>query len=375
VTIASPAPPPASSRRRPPPPARPPPGRPPAGLRVARAVLLAAALLGTGCGDSPAVPGPAPDPAVLVRSAPVAHGEVDRPLLAAGTVEPRDERGLGFNAGGVVARIAVREGDRVRRGQVLAELDATELAAGARQAREGLAKAERDRDRVGRLADADVAPRVAAEDAETAARVAAASAAAAEFNLRRAVLVAPDDGWVVRRLAEPGEVVAAGQAVLRVSGREGGFVVRAHLTDRDVLGLAPGQPVRVELDARPGEPLAAQVSEIARAASPGTGTYQVEFRIDPVQSPDLLGGLTAKVEIPRKVAAPAAVPLSARVEADGAAGAVFSVTEGRARRVPVRIAFLQADRAVLSGPLPGVERVVTEGADRLVDGAAVRELR
>jgi RND family efflux transporter MFP subunit len=334
---------------------------------------LVATLVAAGCAPTRAADAAAAgDPGTPVRAAAVTRGQISRPVRAGATVAPKDERALAFKVGGVVARVAVAEGERVRRGQVLAELDATEVCAGVRQAREALAKADRDRARARRLADEDVLPRAAAEDAETAAQMAAAGATAAEFNLRRTVLTAPDDGWVERRLAEPGEVVAPGQPVLRVSGRGKGFVVRASIPGRDVLGLTVGQPAEVEVDARPGQVIPGTVSEIARSARSGTGTYEVEVRLDPASSGDLLGGLTAKLTIARQVDAPASVPLNALVDADGAAGAVFAVEGPRARRVPVRVAFLQGDRAVLSEGLPGVVRVVTDGAAKLADGDAVR---
>jgi RND family efflux transporter MFP subunit len=339
---------------------------------LALAAALASLALGSACSSSLAAP-PAPPPAAVpVRSTPVARGALAVPVRASGTVHPKDERLLAFKVGGLVSRVRVQAGDRVRRGQVLAELDVTELAAGARQAREGLAKAERDAARARTLADQGALPRSAAEDAETGARVARAGADAADFNVRRALLTAQDDGWVEQRMSEPGEVVGPGQPILRVSGRGRGFVVRLGLPDRDVLGLRPGQPAAVTLDARPGVALAGAVSEIARSASRGTGTWDVEVRLLPRDTADLLGGLTAKVEIAREVQVPAAVPLAALVDADGSQGAVFAVDEGRARRVPVRIAALQGDQAILAGALPGVTRIVTDGAASLSDGAAVK---
>jgi RND family efflux transporter MFP subunit len=339
-------------------------------------VLAASLILASACTTSSAAPAPAAERAVPVRSAPVERGTVAAPVRAAGTVHPKDERALAFKVGGVVARVAVSAGDRVRRGQVLAELDATEVAAGAEQAREGLAKAERDRERTRTLAEQDVVPRALAEDADTAARVARAGLAAAEFNLRRAVLIAPDDGWVDERLVEPGEVVAPGRPVLRVSGRGRGYVVRASLADRDVLGLRPGQPARVTIDALPGAPLTGIVTEIARSASRATGTYEVEVKLAPADARgrlDLLGGLTAKVEFDRDVEVAAAVPIAALVDtdADGARAAVFAPEGGRARRVPVRVAGLQGERAVLAEPLAGVAQVITEGAAQLADGALI----
>ena len=337
--------------------------------RTFLAAPLAAFLFGSGCSPSHAAP---PEAAVAVRSAPVTRGTLLAKVRAAGTVHPKDERLLSFKVGGLVSRIRVNAGDPVRRGEILAELDPTELSAFARQAREGLEKAERDRDRARALFSEEVVPRAQAEDAETAARVARAGAEAAEYNLRRAVLSAPDDGFVEERLAEPGEVVAPGRPVLKVAGRGRGFVVRASLPDRDALGLFPGEPALAEIDARPERPIEGTVSEIARTASRATGTYDVEVRLDPARSGELLGGLSAKLEFARELEVPAAVPLSALVEADGGHGAVFAVEEGHARRVPVDIAFLEGDRVVLEGALPGVRSVVTEGAAGLSDGTPVR---
>lgn len=337
--------------------------------------LLAAAVLAAftaGCSSHAATP-PEPEPAIPIHLAPVGRGEVRRPVKAAGIVVAKDRRDLSFKVGGLLARVAVREGDSVRKGQLLASLDETELSAGVRQAREGLEKARRDRERARTLSAAGVIPRAAGEDAETAHAVAEAALEAAAFNLRHAVIVAPDDGWVDRRLAEPGEVAAPGRPVLSVSGLARGFVVRVNLPDRDVLGLAPGDPATVILDAAPGRPLPARIAEISRSATRGTGTYPVELRIAAeAGAPRLLNGLTAKVEIERSVADARTVPIAALQDGDGASGAVFVVDGDRARRVPVRVAFLQDGQVVLASGLEGVDRVVTDGAARLVDGARLR---
>jgi RND family efflux transporter MFP subunit len=309
--------------------------------------------------------------AVPVRLAPVEPGPIAYPIRAAGVVATKDGWDLSFKVGGLLARVEVREGERVARGQVLARLDATELAAGVRQAREGLEKARRDAARVAWLVANDTAPRAAAEDTRTAQAVAEAQLAAAEFNLRHATLVAPDDGWVDRRLAEPGEVIAPGRAVLRVSGVGRGFVVRASVPEQDVLGLRPGTPATVALDADPARPLSGHVTEIGRTAARGTGTYEVEVALDEARARSLPSGLTAKVEIARTVPAQGAVPLAAVVDGDGEGGAVFVVAQGVARRVPVRIALLEGDRAILAAGAAGIDRVVTDGAPRLADGARV----
>jgi RND family efflux transporter MFP subunit len=341
-------------------------------LSALSALTAAAALLSSGCGG-PAHAAPArEDGAVLVRLAPVAPGPVERPIRAAGILAAKSEWDLAFKVGGVLSRVRVHEGERVRAGQLLAELDGTELAAGVAQAREGLAKARRDAARAAGLVASESAPRVAEDDTRTGVAVAEAAVAAAEFNLRHARLLAPEDGFIDRRAAEPGEVVGPGRPVFHLSGGRA-QVVRVDLAERDVLGLAPGAAAVVVLDARPGLELPGHVTEIAHAASRGTGTWQVELAVDPARAgAPLLAGLTAKVRILRTVPAAGAVPLAAVVGGDGAAGAVFAVDGGRARRVPVAIAFLDGERAVLAGGVEHLAAVVTDGADRLTDGAPVR---
>lgn len=337
-------------------------------------LLLMVALL-PGCGRSAraAPPREPVERAVPVRAVPVQKGPVERPVRATGTVAAKREYDLAFRTGGILASVEVEAGARVRRGQVLARLDATDLAAAARGAREGAEKARRDLLRIRELRQGGSVPASALEDAETGAAVSEAAERAAAFSLQHAVLLAPEDGWVDRRLAEPGEVVGPGRPVLHLSGTSRGWVVRAAVPERDVLGLVQGVPATVSLDASPGVELPGRILEVARQPTRGTGTWQVEIRIDPARlAVPLLAGLTARVAIERRVPAAGAVPLAALLDGDGTSGAVYALDGERARRVPVRVAFLQGDRAVLSAGLDGVERVVTDGATGLSDGARVR---
>jgi len=337
--------------------------------------LSAVALAAGGCGR-PAHAALPETQAITVRLAPVTAGPLDRPIRATGVLVAKDERDLSFKVGGMVASVLVDTGARVRRGQVLATLDATEIQAAVTQAREALAKAQRDAARAQKLAAADSAPLAMAEDSRTALALAEASVTSAEFNLRHALLAAPDDGWVDQRLAEPGEVVGPGRPVLHVSGTGRGMVVRVSLADRDVVAVEAGAAVEVRLDVRPDVPLAGRVTEVGRAAAPGTGTWRVEVGVDAAAAGvPRLSGLTAKVTIPRRVDVAGTVPLAAVVDGDGDAGAVFVVEDGRVHRRPVRIAFLTGDRAALASGVEGVTAVVAEGAARVTDGALVRVSR
>ncbi len=325
-------------------------------------------------------------PAVPVRLAPVAAGPVDRPIHGTGTVRLKSEADLSFKVGGVVTAVLVEEGARVKKGQVLARLDPTEVDAALRQAKEGAAKAERDLDRVRRLHATGALPVAELQNAETGVALSHAAVDAASFNAQRAVIVAPDDGRVDRRMIEPGEIVSPGRPVFHVSGRSKGAVVRVGLVDRDVLRVREGDEARVVLDARPDMPLTGKVAQIATVATPGTGTFDVEVRLEPAttngkktdaaqSSEALLSGLTAKVEIRHVEEVAGIVPIGAVVDGRGADAAVFVVDQQKARRVPVKVAFLVDGRAALAAaPLEPQAMVVEAGSAQLEDGSPVRVL-
>jgi RND family efflux transporter MFP subunit len=297
-------------------------------------------------------------------------------------VRLKSEVDLSFKVGGVVTAVLVEEGAAVKKGQLLARLDPTEVDAALRQAKDGQAKADRDLERVRRLHASGALPVVELQNAETGASLARASVDAAGFNAQRAAIFAPDDGRIERRLVEPGEIAAPGRPAFHVSGRSKGAIVRLGLTDRDVLRVREGDIARVVLDARPELQLTAKVTQIAGMASPGSGTFDVEVRLDALPE-GLLSGLTAKVEIHHDEAVAAVVSIGALVDGRGDRAAVFVVDGDRARKVPVRVAFLLGDRAALasSGESAGAAgiaglaaetRVIEAGAAQLEDGARIR---
>lgn len=316
-------------------------------------------------------------PAVAVRVHEPEAGPVSRPIRGTGVVRLKSEADLSFKVGGVVAAVLVEEGATVKKGQVLARLDPTEVDASLRQAREAVIKAERDVERAQRLHAAGAVPIVERQNAETGLELARAGAQAAVFNAQRASVIAPDDGRIDRRMLEPGEVVAPGRPVFHLSGRSKGAVVRLGLGDRDILRVREGDAATVRVDARPDDAIAAKVTQIATVATPGVGTFDVEVKLEsPPSGGDvngLLSGLTAKVEIPHDETVAAVVPLGALVDGKGTDAAVFLVENDRAKKVPVKIAFLLDGRAALArAPFPAQALVVGAGSADLDDGAAVR---
>lgn len=339
------------------------------GMMVLPMLLVAAA-----CGRSAQAEAVQTPDAVAVRTAPVAREWVTRPVEATGTLHSKDELQLSFKMPGVVAQVLVTEGQRVSRGQPLATLDLREIDAQVAAARSGVEKAQRDLQRAEALYADSVATLAQVQDARTGADLARSTLQAAAFNRRYATIVAPADGVVLRRLAEGGELVTPGQAVVVLGSSERGQVLRVGVADRDAVRLKPGDAATVRFDAFPGEELAGRVRQVAPAADPMTGTYQVEVSVDGAGTA-LASGLVGRVEIrPAAGTEMALVPIQAILEADGSQATVYTLApDGRtARRLPVTVGFISGERVAVAGGLDGVARVVTDGAAYLGDGAAVK---
>lgn len=343
--------------------------RPTFTLALVLAAVVAAGAIGCSRGGGEAAGADRPVP---VRVAPVSVDKVAVPITAAGTLGPKDDIALSFKVGGVVARVLVDEGQRVRAGQLLASLDMGDVDPAVTRARAAADKAERDYARAQRLYADSVATLEQVQDAETARDAAQAGLEAAEFNRRHATIVAPSNGVILRRQAEPGELVESGSTILVLGSHARGQVVRAWLADRDVVRIRRGDKAVARFDAFPGREFRGHVSEIAAAADPLTGTYRVEIAIE--SPPTVASGLVGTVEIrPAAEQTVALVPADAVLEANGASGVVYTLAEdGRtAVRRPVTIAYLDGDRVAIASGLTGDHKVITSGAAYLDDGRRV----
>jgi membrane fusion protein, multidrug efflux system len=328
------------------------------------------------CGAEPTEAQEAGDPVEAAIEVEVAEAAVgwDIPSIAAvGYLANDEERRLGFEGGGRIAQIVVGQGERVRRGQLLARLDTGAIDAQVAHAQAVLEDAERDAARATHLRDTDSLASSAADDAATGLEMARASLRAARHHRTHASLVAPHDGIVLRRLAEPGEVVGPGAPVLVVSNGGRGHVAKVGVIDRDVVNIAVGSRASVRLDALPALALEGEVATVAQIPSAATGTYEVEIAL-PTDAVIPRSGLVARAEItPSARARVVTLPVEALFEADGARGVVYVLGGDGAhveRRELESLALSGGRVAVREGLAEG-ERVVIGRLGRLEDGARV----
>lgn len=331
--------------------------------------LLAALAALCGCGDRAATQAPAEPTPVRVIEVPA--GPATPPIETTGIVAARDEQRLSFKVGGLVQQVAVRDGDTVKRGQLLAQLDQTEIDAQVVQARQLAEKAERDLARGDSLYADKVIPLEQLQNLRTQAEVARAQYGAVRFNASNARIVAPGDGVVLRRLVEERENVGPGQVVLVIGREDSGFVVRFAVADRHVLRIQRGARVSVKLDAWPDEEFSGEVTQVASAADPATGLFAIEARLD-ARGRQLVSGLVGRVRLATGGDATLPhLPIGAVLEGNGKRASIFIAEGDIARRRDIEVAFITSDGvAVRSGVAVG-ERVISAGAPYLDDGERI----
>lgn len=346
----------------------------------ARALVVVLVLLGA-CAPPPEV---AKVPrTVLVRSIP-AEAAASEVRLYSGEVRARHELDLGFRIGGKLAERLVDVGAPVSAGQVLARLDPQDVllasqAAAAQQsaveAEVALARAEYERIEHLRArnfvsASALDVRRAALQAAEARLRQVRAQAAVAGNQSDYAVLRAPQQGVVTAAPAEVGQVLAAGQVVLRLA-REAAREVLIHVPESRIAEIEVGREVSVRPWAQSQQVISARVREIAPSADSATRSFAVRVALEAGgEMPPL--GATATVVFARPAVMQALLPLAAVTQAADRA-VVWVVDEAHTlRRVEVEAEAFREDGVVIRGGLPAGARVVVAGVHRLVEGESVR---
>jgi membrane fusion protein, multidrug efflux system len=309
---------------------------------------------------------------IRVRVAAVRHEKMILPVTASGIVVPAREVKLSFKTGGIIAMIAVDEGSKVSKGDILATLNLSEIKAQVDQVTNGYEKALRDYNRAKNLYADSVATLEQLQNAETAVNVSKAALEAADFNLEHSRIISPDNGTILKKLAETNEIIAPGYPVFILGTSGGGWKIRTGLADRDFVRISCGDSARVILDAYPGESFRAAITRLSEAANPLTGTYEIELDLQRTDH-KLASGFVANLEIfPAKSDSCFLIPAQSLVEADGNNAYVFSLDDSmKAKKLKISIVRIYQSSVAVKG-LPGNEnRIITEGAAFLSDGDQV----
>ncbi|MBY0237914.1 MAG: efflux RND transporter periplasmic adaptor subunit [Burkholderiaceae bacterium] len=359
---------------------------------VASAALSVACLpplLLAGC-DKP----PPSDPrteAPLVRTITLTEAAPDARAFT-GTVAARVQSEPGFRVGGKILERLVDAGQQVKRGQILMRIDPIDLRLAATAQLEAVAAARararqtaqdearyRDLRGTGAISASAYDQMAAAAEAATAQLKAAEAQAEVAHNASRyADLVADADGTVMETLAEPGQVVAAGQPVLRLA-RAGSR--EAVIALPETLRPKLGSTGLATLFGQQGPAVPTRLRQLSDSAERATRTYEARYVLDgPLAAAPL--GATVTIQLPDATAASAtpvandrawSVPMGALHDAGKGPG--LWLIQGQPAKVawrPVAVQRLGDDVAFVTGQFKSGQRIVAMGAHLLREDQPVR---
>lgn len=345
------------------------------------ALLLAASLL-SGCNDAVSEPAPAPPrPVRTVTVAPSATGEV---LSQIGEIRPAEETALGFRLDGRVVSRVVDVGAIVKQGDVIATLDARDSENQLQSAKADLTRAvaserlaEQNLNRMKQLAPNGAISRSQLDEAQSnwASAVsvresAQASVKSAQDRLSYTRLSAPVAGVITAVSANPGQVVNAGQEVVRLAtfaGRDAVF----NISERLITSGLKDPLVTVSLLSNPAVKTQGHVRDVSPLADSETRTWRV--RVSLVEPPqEMVLGATVQGEVTLPGGNAIELPASALTR-QGDRPAVFVVDPQTQtlRLQPITLRNYSDSQIVVDDGLVAGDKVVTAGVSKLRAGEKV----
>lgn len=351
------------------------------GLLIAVSGVAAFATVSLRSQDASAVSDPRQAPPLIRLVTPIQVTGAERGFT--GLIGAKVQSNLGFRVPGKIVARLVNVGQSVKAGQPLMRIDETDLrlALTAKRnavtaARASAVQTEADEQRYTKLVSDGWVSRQRYEQAKAASDTAKAQLAAAEAAARVAeneatysTLLADADGTVVETLGEPGQVVAAGQTVVRLTQagpREA--VVALPETIRPAIGSA----AQASVFGSDGHRYAAHLRQLSDSADPQTRTYEARYVLDGMAAAAPLGA-TVTIWLTSEASEPEMqVPLGALLD-DGAKTGVWvlDATTSTVHFRPIKLVRMTSESAVISGLNAG-DQVVSLGAQLLREGVRVR---
>lgn len=317
------------------------------------------------------------DNSIPVKVEKVKEVEYSAPVHTSGMISAAKEIKLSFKTGGLVESVLVREGESVRKGEVLAKLKMEEINAQVTQAENGYEKAKRDYERVKNLYADSVVTLENLQDAETGAEVAKAQLEIAKFNQKHSTITAPSDGSIQKQLVEPNEMVSPGMPVFFFGSNSGNeWKLKVGTADRDVIRLSIGDSAHVTLDVYPGTIIKAYVTEIGEMANPYNGTFEVELQLESMGI-KISSGFVAKADIyPSESDEYTSLPVESLIDANELSGYAYIVDNINSpspsfEKIEVKIKHILNDK-VLAKKIAGIDYVITEGSAYLTADSQIK---
>jgi RND family efflux transporter MFP subunit len=293
------------------------------------------------------------------------RGPAVEAVYATGAVEPVFWAKVSSTTVGRIVKIAFKEGQQVKAGDILLQLDDREARARLAEAKANREFLEKELKRVAQLLERKIASEQQYQRILAQHAAAVAAEAGAKQRLQDLTLRAPLGGEVLRQDGNIGEVVKAGDVLFWI-GKRYPMWIEAEVDEEDIPRVRKEQTVLVRADAFPGKSFTAVVSAITPKGDPVAKNYRVRVTL-PRETPLRIGMTTEINIIVKKDDNALLVPYSA-LRKDH----VFVVRDGRARRRSVTVGIVGDSKVQIVKGLSETDRVIADPPTGLKDGARVR---
>lgn len=342
---------------------------------LAVATLVAVSVVVQSCtdskGNSQIIPkGAEPIPVKVIQ---LEKSSSENVISASGQLTTDDETLLSFKTGGIVNAVLVKEGDRVKKGQLLATLDLTEINALVAQARHGYEKAQRDFQRATNLYKDSVATLEQLQNAQTGLSVAKEQFEAATFNRSFSEIHAPANGYILRKFVNAGQVVGVGDPIVKTNGAaEGKWILKTGVSDKQWSSIKVGNKAKIIIDAFPNRSFDASVIRKSETSDPQTGAFAVELQLRDADIKLASGMFGAATILSGDVSSSWTVPYEAVLDANGNDGFVFITNDDtKAIKQPVTIESFNGTTIRVSKGLEGASSLIVSGSAYLSDHSPI----
>lgn len=283
-----------------------------------------------------------------------------------GTVRAKLHATLEARLSGRIEKMPVLLGEKIRQGQLIARLDAGEIAARLEQAQASLEEADRNWKRTSALFEQQSATRAEYDAAQSRQMIAKGAVAEAKAMMDYVEIIAPFDSVVTKKWADVGDLAAPGKPLVDIEDPSA-LQMEADVPEAIASHIQQGVQLSVSVDAV-SNAIEGVVSEIAPAADSMTRTFRV--KLDLPQTPGLMPGQFARLGVPIGERNSVRVPAVAVVQR-GQLEIVFSVTNQLAQMNLVKTGKRVGDEIEILSGLDAGKTVVISGADQLTDGQRV----
>jgi len=308
------------------------------------------------------------EPATVAVAA-VEMGAISSYVAATANLVAEDEVKVVAEAEGKVTRLLVEEGDTVRTGQTLVQIDTADAALAVDKADIAVRNAQINRERTEKMAAERL---ISAQDLDKVRYEHAAAAQAlaeARHRLRKTSVTAPFGGRITVRRVQPGQAVKVGDELFTLADFEP-LVARIFLPEREVLDLRVGQPVRMALRAREETRFEGRIRQISPVVDTASGTVKVTIEaVEP--PPTVRPGAFVTVDVVRETRAQALIVPRTAVVRELHEAYVFVVDGKVVRKRPVEVGLEEGLRLQITAGVKAGETVVTSGHGALKDQAPI----